>query len=69
MIIDRLGEATPLLDEMLEVLGARVEDGKLVIPTLAIRETAHGVEVSVKNHFTRLHDGKWKTPVIDPNED
>lgn len=65
MLIERMGEATPLLDEMLEALGARVEDGKLVIPTHAIRETPDGIEVNVRHHYSRFHHGKWKSPIID----
>ena len=64
MIIDRLGEASPLLGEMLEVLGATVEDGKLVIPA-DIRITQDGLEVCVKAHYSRFHHGKWKAPIVD----
>ena len=65
MIIERLGEGTPTLDEMLEVLKARVEDGKLVIPTHAIEETINGIEVNVQHRYSRFHKGKWKLPIID----
>lgn len=65
MIIERMGEATPGLDEMLEVLGAKVEGDKLVIPTHAIKETPDGIEVNVQHHYSRLHQGKWKLPIID----
>lgn len=68
MIIERLGEGSPTLEEALEMLGAVVEEGKLVIPTLAIRDTPHGVEVNVQHHYSRF-DGKWKLPIIEQEED
>ena len=60
VIIERLGEATPPLEEMLDVLGARIEDGKLVIPMRALRHTEDGIEVNVLAHYCRFHDGEWK---------
>lgn len=70
MIIERMGEATPGLNEMLEVLGARVEGDKLVIPTHGIRVTDNnGIEVNVQHHYSRLHQGEWKLPLIERAED
>jgi|GEM_PF-4876339 len=60
MIIERLGECTPGLEEMLAVLGARIEGDRIVIPTHDIRSTEDGLEVNVKHHYCRFHEGEWK---------
>ena len=69
MIIERMGEASPGLEEMLEVLGARVENGKLVIPTHIIRVAPDGdIEVNVQHRYSRLNGGKWKLPICNRDE-
>jgi hypothetical protein len=65
VIIERLGEASSLLHEVLTMLGAKVEDGQLVIPALAIRQTPNGVEVNVGHDYARLEHGEWKLPIIE----
>jgi len=59
MIIERLGEGTPTLEEMLEALGAEIEGDKLVIPTHGIRKTEDGVEVNVRHRYCRFDQGGW----------
>lgn len=63
MIIDRLGEASPCLEEMLEVLGARLEGGNLVIPMHGTRNTLDGIEVNVQHRYCRFSHGKWRSIV------
>ena len=59
MIIERLGEASPLLHEMLEALGAEIDGDRIIIPTHGIRTTEDGVEVNVRHRYCRLDQGKW----------
>jgi len=66
MIIERLGEATPVLEEMLEALGAKLEGDKIVIPTHGIRKTEDGLEVNVRHHYCRCVEGKW-APLLRVN--
>ena len=61
MIIERLGECSPGLEEMLAVLDARIEGDKIVIPTHGIRKTEDGLEVNVRHHYCRFHEGEWKS--------
>jgi len=59
--IERFGEASPTLDEMLNALGAEVQDDKLVIPmTAPVRETQSGLEVGVKHRYCRFETHEWK---------
>lgn len=59
MIIDRLGEASPFLEEMLVALGAELDGDKIVIPNLGIRKTEDGLEVNVRHRYCRFDEGKW----------
>ena len=59
MIIERLGEASPLLEEMLESLGAEIDGDKIVIPNHGIRNTEDGLEVNVRHRYCRFVEGKW----------
>jgi len=46
---------------MLAVLDARIEGDKIVIPTHGIRKTEDGLEVNVRHHYCRFHEGEWKS--------
>lgn len=59
-MIERLGEYSPGLEEMLAALDARIEGDKIVIPTHGIRPTVDGLEVNVRHHYCRFHEGEWK---------
>ena len=59
MIIERLGETSPSLHEMLEALGAELDGDKIVIPNLGIRKTEDGLEVNVLHRYCLFDESKW----------
>ena len=56
MIIERLGEASPVLHEMLEALGAEIDGDRIIIPTHGIRKTGDNIIKRLGKASPLLHE-------------